>query len=76
MPLPGRNGFADRVCDNCDNSCHKTPEDDSAEEAPLGAASAEVVHLLSTLSYGSPGLRRNQRRGRAAHWITSRKTSL
>ena len=26
MPLPGRNGFADRVCDNCDNSCHKASE--------------------------------------------------
>lgn len=72
MPLPGRNGFADRVCDNCDNSCHKAPEDGSAEEAPLGAASAEVVHLKSTLPYCAPAGTRNQERLRAALWIASR----
>ena len=71
MPLPGRNGFADRVCDNCDNSCHKASEDGSAEGrrwAPLG----RLCTYWSTLPYCAPAGTRNQERLRAAFWIASR----
>lgn len=71
MPLPGRNGFADRVCDNCDNSCHKAPEVGLAEEAPVGAASAGCAPEIHTAYCATAGTR-NQERLRAAFWIASR----
>ena len=72
IPLPGRNGLSGRVCDKCVNSRHKDRRDGSAGERRLAPPRPSIAPVDSTLPYCSPGLRRNQRRGRAAHWVTSR----
>jgi hypothetical protein len=54
IPLPGRNGLSDRVCEGCDNSCHNDRRGGSAGERRTGASPSSPTRATGATHEETP----------------------